>query len=1066
MSDAELLAALGMPAPAAPPAPPRREAPARAPSQPRGLRNNNPGNIEDGEFARSLPGYAGSDGRFAIFDTPEAGTQAKTRLLGSYIQRGFDTPAKIINRWAPPSDNNPTADYAAYVAQRVGLGVNDRVTPDQIPALAQAIAEFENGQTQGEDVQFTAAPMPPHGGDVTSLSDEALMAALQGVDVPSGEPGVLVWNDLTPEQQMAIQPGDRVRLPNGEVVTAAGSPYANPDAARTGESAGGNLYTEVPGLATGIEALSTAYIEQIPFLDEAVTAARAARDGIGYSEARDQYRRAQDSLNQTNRGERVAGGLLGFGATLAAPVGGARFVAKGASRLDRLGRAGMVGAGAGSLYGAGAADGGVEERAGGAATGGLLGYAGGVAGQEIVQALPRVASGLSEAGARIQRGFGIEPKAAEVTPAATDAALDYVRRVVRDSGAEGLLREAPAGKPLTAAEAIGPAGVTQVAALSRRAGRTAEAAQGQLGARAQEQGARVVQDFADLTGLDPAGSADLIENLATAGRRIAAPLYDRAYSRSVQPTPIIEDILTRPTGRAALRRAYQIARDEGRNPEELGLFVMDAADGMRTGPSAVTRDAETLADLDALRAGTRTQGAGRGQSLLEFVARNGGVKDTGGELQAVGAGLWHREGSWRSRVVRDDGLDIEAMAQRAYEAGYFPEIAEATMEGAENMQRVTPRDMIDAIADELRGVRRFARQTNGDPRDLRVARRAALDERLMREGIDLQKVSNEEALRRLRDADDAEARIMAQLSGDGPDAPDVTIVQGAVPTFQTLDYIKRGMDSLLEGYRDSTTRRLNLDDRGRAVLGNVTRYRRELERLNPDYREALRAGGDPLRLEDAFRRSERLFSTGVSERDFARAIEGMGEADRRALAAGLADKLYREAQSGKLTTRRLNQLDVPAMRGKLARVIGSDNADDFIRRIRVEIEMARSGGRMAPGTNSITSEVQEAIRDQDGGVGLLSDLSRNIEESGVWGGATRTAAQALSAPVAGFIRGAQSPAPVPVRDEIGRLLLMSPEELRGLLSEAPRRPVPRGSTRGALAGGLLAPRPLTPAGER
>lgn len=124
-------------------------------SSPRGIRNNNPGNIEDGAFARSLPGYAGSDGRFAIFETPEAGAQAAPRLLQSYVQRGFDTPAKIINRWAPPSDGNPTNAYAQYVAQRVGIGINDTVTPDQIPLVAQAISEFENGQrgpSQGPSV--------------------------------------------------------------------------------------------------------------------------------------------------------------------------------------------------------------------------------------------------------------------------------------------------------------------------------------------------------------------------------------------------------------------------------------------------------------------------------------------------------------------------------------------------------------------------------------------------------------------------------------------------------------------------------------------------------------------------------------------------------------------------------------------------------------------------------------------------------------------------------------------------------------------------------------------------
>lgn len=114
-------------------------------SAPRGIRNNNPGNIEDGPFARSLPGYKGSDGRFAIFETPEAGVNAGAQLLGSYARRGLTTPAEIINRWAPPSDNNPTQAYAQYVAQRLGIGVNDPIPESRRAEAFQAINEFENG---------------------------------------------------------------------------------------------------------------------------------------------------------------------------------------------------------------------------------------------------------------------------------------------------------------------------------------------------------------------------------------------------------------------------------------------------------------------------------------------------------------------------------------------------------------------------------------------------------------------------------------------------------------------------------------------------------------------------------------------------------------------------------------------------------------------------------------------------------------------------------------------------------------------------------------------------------
>lgn len=131
---------------------------------PRGIRNNNPGNIEDGAFAKSLPGYAGSDGRFAIFNTPEDGVNAGGALLDSYARRGLTTPSQVINRWAPPSDNNPTQAYAQYVAQRLGIGVNDPIPANRRGEAFQAINEFENGArgpSQGGGPRVVSAAREP-----------------------------------------------------------------------------------------------------------------------------------------------------------------------------------------------------------------------------------------------------------------------------------------------------------------------------------------------------------------------------------------------------------------------------------------------------------------------------------------------------------------------------------------------------------------------------------------------------------------------------------------------------------------------------------------------------------------------------------------------------------------------------------------------------------------------------------------------------------------------------------------------------------------------------------------
>ena len=119
-------------------------------------RNNNPGNIEDGPFAKSQPGYKGSDGRFAIFDSPESGTAAQGALLASYGRRGFDTVGKIIGRWSPQSDPTNAAgstnNYAAYVAEKLGVSPDQQLDlsdPQVVAALQQAMYEFESGNTGG-----------------------------------------------------------------------------------------------------------------------------------------------------------------------------------------------------------------------------------------------------------------------------------------------------------------------------------------------------------------------------------------------------------------------------------------------------------------------------------------------------------------------------------------------------------------------------------------------------------------------------------------------------------------------------------------------------------------------------------------------------------------------------------------------------------------------------------------------------------------------------------------------------------------------------------------------------
>lgn len=146
-----------------------------APGADRGTRNNNPGNLKDGPFARRQPGYQGSDGGgFAVFASPSHGQKAQETLLkGNYLSKGHDTPRKIISRYAPSGENSSAsmANYASYVARRLGIGVDDKIPAGKAGLLAQAMREFETGNT-------VKAAVPKKPVRVTSLA--------QARSLPSG----------------------------------------------------------------------------------------------------------------------------------------------------------------------------------------------------------------------------------------------------------------------------------------------------------------------------------------------------------------------------------------------------------------------------------------------------------------------------------------------------------------------------------------------------------------------------------------------------------------------------------------------------------------------------------------------------------------------------------------------------------------------------------------------------------------------------------------------------------------------------------------------------------------
>lgn len=114
----------------------------------RGVRNNNPGNIEKGIQWKGLAS-AQPDSRFATFVHPKWGFRAIARILLGDWREGQNTVRSLIEEWSPAADptnqTGSTAAYVAAVAKRLTVNPDAPINvPDRLPQLLDAIARHEN----------------------------------------------------------------------------------------------------------------------------------------------------------------------------------------------------------------------------------------------------------------------------------------------------------------------------------------------------------------------------------------------------------------------------------------------------------------------------------------------------------------------------------------------------------------------------------------------------------------------------------------------------------------------------------------------------------------------------------------------------------------------------------------------------------------------------------------------------------------------------------------------------------------------------------------------------------
>jgi hypothetical protein len=176
----------------------------------RGDRNNNPGNIKMGAFAKAHGATGEDEMGFAKFQDPIAGATAMANLLASKYQSL--SVEQIVNKWA----DHPTPGYLATVMKESGFAAGDKPNlqdPETVVKLMRGMSRAEGThlRTGGEQPGGVRAPAPTPGVGATSSSTNTSSVTIGTLNVTSNKADPKEVAEEIPEQwkrMLAVAPSN------------------------------------------------------------------------------------------------------------------------------------------------------------------------------------------------------------------------------------------------------------------------------------------------------------------------------------------------------------------------------------------------------------------------------------------------------------------------------------------------------------------------------------------------------------------------------------------------------------------------------------------------------------------------------------------------------------------------------------------------------------------------------------------------------------------------------------------------------------------------------------------
>lgn len=213
-----------------------------------------------------------------------------------------------------------------------------------------------------------------------------------------------------------------------------------------------------------------------------------------------------------------------------------------------------------------------------------------------------------------------------------------------------------------------------------------------------------------------------------------------------------------------------------------------------------------------------------------------------------------------------------------------------------------------------------------------------------------------------------------------------TVVDTPGYTTQSLDYTKRGLDDLLEPYRNPISGKLVLDEGGRAINGVKNDLLSEMDHLNPAYGEARASYGRFAQRREALNTGHDVLPNGgLPERDF-NAIVGRATPDTLPeLQRGYATSMADQANRARLSANPYSTIyGSPNQQTKVGALF-PEGASDFGRIADIESLMAQTRTKALGGSQTQANKAADDLFQNDAANAAVDGAMQAITGGGVPG---------------------------------------------------------------------------------